>query len=101
MVKKSQEELYVAAFYLGTPVKEPSSEAIPAFVHAWSIAMTDDFARKQCFYSWICSYPWNADAGFNTEMLGIAMMAGCLAVILVQMQGTQKVAVQEVEDDDF
>ena len=34
-------------------------------------------------------------------MLGIAMMAGCLAVILVQMQGTQKVAVQEVEDDDF
>ena len=33
--------------------------------------------------------------------LSVAMMAGCLAVILVQMQGTQKVAVQEVEDDDF
>ena len=40
-------------------------------------------------------------AYLKIPMLGIAMMAGCLAVILVQMQGTQKVAVQEVEDDDF
>ena len=39
-------------------------------------------------------------AYLKIPMLGIAMMAGCLAVILVQMQGTQKVAVQEVEDDD-
>lgn len=65
------------AFYLGTPVMNRVLEAIPEFVQNGLVAA----------------------AGF-IPALGIAMMAGCLAVILVQMQGTQKVAVQEVEDDD-
>lgn len=66
------------AFYLGTPVMNRVLEAIPVFVQNGLVAA----------------------AGF-IPALGIAMMAGCLAVILVQMRGTQKVAVQEVEDDDF
>lgn len=99
------------AFYLGTPVMNRVLEAIPAFVQNGLVAaagfipalgialLAQMILSKKTMVYFILGFA--LAAYLKIPMLGIAMMAGCLAVILVQMQGTQKVAVQEVEDDDF
>ncbi|WP_347105618.1 PTS sugar transporter subunit IIC [Mediterraneibacter gnavus] len=99
------------AFYLGTPVMNRVLEAIPEFVQNGLVAaaglipalgialLAQMILSKKTMVYFILGFA--LAAYLKIPMLGIAMMAGCLAVILVQMQGTQKVAVQEVEDDDF
>ena len=99
------------AFYLGTPVMNRVLEAIPVFVQNGLVAaagfipalgialLAQMILSKKTMVYFILGFA--LAAYLKIPMLGIAMMAGCLAVILVQMQGTQKVAVQEVEDDDF
>ena len=98
------------AFYLGTPVMNRVLEAIPEFVQNGLVAaagfipalgialLAQMILSKKTMVYFILGFA--LAAYLKIPMLGIAMMAGCLAVILVQMQGTQKVAVQEVEDDD-
>ena len=90
------------AFYLGTPVMNRVLELVAAagFIPALGIALLAQMIlSKKTMVYFILGFA--LAAYLKIPMLGIAMMAGCLAVILVQMQGTQKVAVQEVEDDDF
>ena len=98
------------AFYLGTPVMNRVLEAIPEFVQNGLVAaagfipalgialLAQMILSKKTMVYFILGFA--LAAYLKIPMLGIAMMAGCLAVILVQMQGTQKVAAQEVEDDD-
>ena len=99
------------AFYLGTPVMNRVLEAIPQFVQdglvvaagfipALGIALLARMIlTKKTAVFFVLGFAIATYLG--VPMLGIAIMAGALAIILVQVQnGQTTAAVQEVTDDD-
>lgn len=98
------------AFYLGTPVMNRVLEAIPQFVQEGLVAaagfipalgialLARMILTKKTAVFFILGFA--VSAYLKIPMLGIAIMAAVLAIILVQAQGNQSTAVQGVEDDD-
>lgn len=99
------------AFYLGTPVMNRVLEAIPSFVQEGLVAaagfipalgialLARMILTKKTAVFFVLGFA--ISAYLKIPMLGIAIMAGTLAIILVQLQENRSTAVQEVEDDDF
>ena len=91
-----------AAFYLGTPVMNRVLESIPAgFIPALGIALlTRMILTKKTVVFFVLGF--TVSAYLRIPMLGIALLASVLAVILVELQSSQTVVKQEVmEDEDF
>lgn len=98
------------AFYLGTPVMNRVLEAIPQFVQDGLVAaagfipalgialLARMILTKKTAVFFVLGFAIATYLG--VPMLGIAIMAGALAIILVQIQSGQTTAVQEVTDDD-
>ena len=101
-----------AAFYLGTPVMNRVLESIPEFVQNGLVAaagfipalgialLTRMILTKKTVVFFVLGF--TISAYLRIPMLGIALLASVLAVILVELQGSQTVVRQEVmEDEDF
>ena len=98
------------AFYLGTPVMNRVLESIPEFVQQGLVAAAGFIpalgiallARmtltKKTAVFFVLGF--TIAAYLQIPMLGIAIIAAVMAVVLVQMQNTNTVAVQGVDDDD-
>ena len=101
-----------AAFYLGTPVMNRVLESIPEFVQNGLVAaagfipalgialLTRMILTKKTVVFFVLGF--TISAYLRIPMLGIALLESVLAVILVELQGSQTVVRQEVmEDEDF
>ena len=101
-----------AAFYLGTPVMNRVLESIPEFVQNGLVAaagfipalgialLTRMILTKKTVVFFVLGF--TISAYLRIPMLGIALLASVLAVILVELQGSHTVVRQEVmEDEDF
>lgn len=101
-----------AAFYLGTPVMNRVLESIPEFVQNGLVAaagfipalgialLTRMILTKKTVVFFVLGF--TVSAYLRIPMLGIALLASVLAVILVELQSSQTVVKQEVmEDEDF
>lgn len=98
------------AFYLGTPVMNRLLEMIPEFVQnglvvaagfipALGIALLARMTlTKKTVVFFLLGFV--LAAYLEVPMLGVAIIAACVAVILVQMQNNTSAQLQEVDDDD-